>query len=245
MENAQLISLSRQIALQRQMDVVANNLANINTTGFKAEKMLFEEYLMPVARDRDFISSDQQLAFTQDWGTAHDLTEGTIEPTGNPLDVALHGEGFLAVMTPAGERWTRGGSLQIGANGVLVTLDGHPVLGDGGEIKFDPEEGDITIADDGTVSTSAGTKGRLKLVEFADPGSLSREGSGLYAGGAPAAATSTTVAQGVVERSNVSGVLEMSEMVRVTRSYESIASLLQRQDEMRRGAIQRLGDAAA
>lgn len=245
MENAQLIGLSRQIALQRQVDVVANNLANINTTGFKAEQVLFEEYLMPVARDRDFAWSDQPLSFTRDWGAARDLTPGTIAPTGNPLDVALHGDGFLAVMTPAGERWMRGGSLQIGADGVLVTLNGHPVLGDQGEIKFDPEENEINIGSDGTIATTAGLKGRLRLVEFEDPQALSREGGGLYTGGIPAAATATTVAQGFVERSNVSGVLEMSELVRVTRSYESLASLLQRQDEMRRSAIQRLGDATA
>src|SRR5690606_21994036 len=136
-------------------------------------------------------------------------------------------------------------SLQISADGVLVNLDGHPVQGDRGEIRFDPEEGEITIDGDGTIATTAGVKGRLRIVEFDDPQALSHEGSGLYAGGIPAAADNTTIAQGFVERSNVSGVLEMSELVRVTRSYESLASLLQRQDEMRRSAIQRLGDATA
>lgn len=245
MENAQLIGLSRQIALQRQMDVMASNMANINTTGFKAEQMLFEEYLMPVASDNDFAGSDQQLSFTQDWGTVLDLTGGELSPTGNPLDVALDGEGFLTVMTPAGERWTRGGSLQINAEGTLVTLNGHPVLADGREVRFAAEETDIFIADDGTISTSAGAKGRLQIAEFANAQELTREGGGLFVGSTPVAATSTKVIQEAVERSNVSGVLEMAEMVRVTRSYESLASLLQRQDEMRRSAIQRLGDATA
>ena len=245
MENAQLISLSRQIALQRQMDVLANNMANINTAGFKSQQVLFEEYLMPVASDNDFAASDQELSFTQDWGTLLDLTDGGLSPTGNPLDVALNGKGFLTVMTPAGERWSRGGSLQINAQGTLVTVDGHPVLADGREVTFTPEETGILIADDGTISSSAGTKGRLQLVEFANPQELTRQGSGLFAGGTPVPATSTSVIQGSVELSNVSGVAGMAELVRVTRSYESLASLLQRQDEMRRSAIQRLGDATA
>lgn len=245
MENAQLISLSRQIALERQMEVTANNIANVNTTGFKAEKVLFEEYLMPVAEDRDFAGPDQPLSFTQDWGTMHDLTGGAFAQTGNPLDIALRGEGFLTVMTPAGERWTKAGALQIDAEGTLVNLDGYPVLADGGEVQFDPGESEITIAADGTISTGAGAKGRLQIVEFANPQELTREGGSLFAGGTPLPATETRVEQGFIERSNVSGVTEMSEMIRVSRSYQSLASLMQRQDEIRRAAIQRLGGANA
>ena len=245
MENAQLISLSRQVALERQMDVVANNMANINTTGFKAEQILFEEYLMPAASDLDFASPDQSLSYTVDWATMHDLSGGAMLQTGNPLDLALQGEGFLTVMTPAGERWTKSGALQIDADGVLVNLDGYPVLADGGEVQFDPEETGITVAADGTISTDAGAKGRLQIVEFTNPQDLVREGNNLFAGGTPAAATATRVAQGFVERSNVSGVGEMTEMIRVSRAYQSLASLMQRQDELRRTAIQRLGDASA
>lgn len=227
------------------MDVLANNMANINTTGFKAERILFEEYLMPVAEDQSFAGPDQPLSYTQDWGTVHDLSGGGLQQTGNPLDVALQGEGFLTVMTPAGERWTRSGSLQIDADGVLVDIDGHPVLADGGEVRFAPEETGITIAADGTISTDAGPKGRLQIIEFVNPQDLVREGNNLFAGGTPAPATTTRVAQGFVERSNVSGVSEMSQMIRVSRAYQSLASLMQRQDELRRTAIQRLGDATA
>src|SRR5690606_30503416 len=91
-ENAQLISLSRQIALQRQMDVVANNMANINTSGFKAENILFEEYVMPVARNQDFPRLDQPLSYVQDWATLHDLSGGAMVQTGNDLDVGLNGD---------------------------------------------------------------------------------------------------------------------------------------------------------
>lgn len=244
-ENAQLISLSRQIALQRQMDVVANNMANINTTGFKGEQLLFEEFVMPVARNQDFPTLDQPLSYTQDWATVHDLTGGAMVQTGSELDVGLNGEGFFAVQTPGGERWTKAGSFQLSANGTLVDLNGNPVLGEGGPIQFGPDETGILVAADGAISSSAGAKGRLRLVEFATPQQLTREGNNLFAGGTPVAATNTRAMQGFVEKSNVSGVTEMSEMIRVTRAYESAANLAQKQDELRRTAIQRLGDTNA
>ena len=244
-ENAQLIGLSRQIALQRQMDVVANNIANLNTTGFKAEQILFEEYEMPVASDNDFPTLDQPLSYVQDWATLHDLAGGAVTQTGNELDVALNGDGFFAVQTAGGERWTRAGAFQLNNQGTLVDLSGNPVLGDGGPITFGPEEVGITIAADGSIASSAGPKGKLRIVEFDNPQALKREGSNLFSGGEPQTATNTSAMQGHVERSNVSGVTEMAEMIRVQRAYESAASLAQKQDDMRRTAIQRLGDANA
>jgi flagellar basal-body rod protein FlgF len=241
MENAQLISLSRQIALQRQMDVVANNIANLNTTGFKAESILFEEFVMPTARDQNFALPDQPLSFTQDWATMHDMSGGAIVQTGNPLDVALEGDGFLVIDTPAGERWTRAGALQVNAEGVLVNFDGHPVMGDGGEIRFDASETTISIDSTGAISTNAGAKGRLRIVEFADVSALAREGDNLFTGGAPQTATATRVVQGAIEKSNVSGVAEMAEMIRVQRAYQSVAAIMERQDDIQRAAIQKLG----
>jgi flagellar basal-body rod protein FlgF len=245
MENAQLINLSRQIALRHQMDVVANNMANINTTGFKAQAILFEEYISPVARDQDFMSPDQDLSFTQDWATLNDMQPGAIVQTGSQLDVALQGEGFFAVQTPGGERWTRSGAFQLNADGLLVDLSGNPVLGEGGQISFDPTETDITITDDGTVMTASGTKGKLRIVEFDDARVLTREGNNLYSGGEPLPAVETRALQGAVERSNVSGVTEMAEMIRVNRSYQTLAGIMQKQDELRSSAIRRLGDMSA
>ena len=245
MENAQLISLSRQIALQRQMDVVANNLANITTTGFKSENLLFEDYLMPVASDNAYTGSDTLLHYTEDWSTAHDMTGGPIEQTGSPLDVALQGNGFLTVQTPAGPRYTRSGSMQIDSTGNLVDLNGNQVLGEGGAIAFDSSDTDITIATDGSILTNNGTKGKLAIVEFANPQVLAREGNNYYSGPAGTPATDTRVVQGSLERSNVSGVTEMANMIRVQRAYQTIANLMQRQDELRTSAVQRLGDTNA
>jgi flagellar basal-body rod protein FlgF len=241
MENAQLIGLSRQVALQRQMDVVANNMANLNTTGFKAEQLLFEEYLMPVAKDRDFPLLDQRLSFTDDWDTIHDMAPGAVTDTGNPLDVALDGEGFLTVQTAAGERYTKAGSLAIDATGTLVDLQGNPVMSELGPINFTPTDTDVSITADGTIATNDGVKGKLRIVEFADPQAATREGNNLWAGGNPQAATQTRVVQGAIEKSNVSGIAEMTEMIRVQRAYESAASMQEKQDDMRRNAIQTLG----
>lgn len=245
MENAQLISLSRQVALQRQMDVVANNMANINTTGFKNEAMLYEEYKMPVARDRNFAYPDQPLSYTQDWATMHDLSAGAIVQTGNPLDVALQGNGFISVQTPAGERYTRDGSLKIDNTGTLVTSNGMPVLSEGGTVKFGPAETDIAFGQDGSISSSAGNKGRLKIVSFEQPQALKREGDNLFSGEDAIADPTTIVAQGAVERSNVSGVTEMANMIRVNRAYQTLTQMIQRQDELRSKAIQTLGNIQA
>jgi flagellar basal-body rod protein FlgF len=245
MDNAQLVSLSRQIALQRQMDIVANNLANINTTGFKAENILFATAEMPQARDTSFSFADQPLAFTEDWSTIHDLSAGSITPTGDPLDLALSGNGFLVVDTPNGERYTRDGALSLDATGTLVDLDGNPVLGESGPIRFTPAETDISITANGSILTPAGSKGKLRVVEFTDPQQLVREGNNLFSGGEAVPATATTVVQGAIERSNVSGVAGMTEMIRVSRAYQTLANIMEQQDETRRSAIERLGGLSA
>ena len=244
MQNAQLISLSRQIALQRQMDVVANNLANLNTTGFKAESLLFAPYQMPVAADNDF-GSQTQLTYTEDWATTHDMTTGALDQTGNPLDLAVMGNGFLTVQTAAGPRYTRSGSLAINASGTLVDLGGNPVLADGGEVHFDTADTNITILKDGTINTSQGNKGKLSVVEFANPQAMTREGNNLWAGSNPQPATATSVVQGAIEHSNVSGVSEMAQMMRVQRAYQQLADAMQRQDDLRNTAVQKLGSLAA
>ncbi len=242
MENAQLIGLSRQIALRNQLSVVANNVANINTNGYKSQDLLFEEFVMPVASHNDFSFADQPLSYTQDWATINDFSGGAIAQTGNPLDIALQGEGFLAVQTPAGERWTRAGTLKLDNTGLLVDNNGNPVLSEGGQIRFAPNETDIQFNQDGSILTSQGNKGFLRIVEFDNPQVLTREGDNLYSGGEPIAAASTNVIQGAVERSNVSGVIQIAEMIRVNRSYQSMAQLIKRQDELRSQAISVLGN---
>ncbi|HEY8596379.1 MAG TPA: flagellar basal-body rod protein FlgF [Devosiaceae bacterium] len=241
MNNAQLISLSRQVALERQMDVVANNMANVNTAGFKAEQILFGAAQMPAAQAADMPWQDQTIAYTEDWATIHDFRNGTISQTGNPLDIALDGDGFLAVQTPAGERYTRNGVLHLDSQGFLVDANGNQILSTAGPIRFDASETDISIGKDGTVDSSAGNKGQLRIVTFPDNQQLLREGDNLFSGTGAQLATSVKVMQGAVERSNVSGVSEMSELIRVTRAYTTLSKMIEQQNQLSQAAIQQLG----
>jgi flagellar basal-body rod protein FlgF/flagellar basal-body rod protein FlgG len=255
MENTLLIGLSRQMMLQRELDVVANNVANINTTGFKADKSLFEEYLMPVARDEHFVGRDRRVSFVNDRATYRDFVPGPLQPTGNPLDVAIDGDAFLAVQTPAGERYTRDGGLQLNERGQLVTAAGHPVLGTNGPIVFQQTDRDITISPDGTITVLEGTntladaiRGKLRLASFADRQALVKEGANLFAAGPGVTAQADTraqVRQGFIEKSNVNAVAEMSRMIGVTRAYGQVATMLQQQSDLRRSAIERLADVPA
>ena len=255
MENTLLIGLSRQMMLERQMDVVANNVANINTNGYKADRSLFEEYLMPVAHEDNFVGRDRRLSFVEDRATFHDFAGGPTEQTKSPLDVAIDGKAFLVVQTPGGERYTRDGGLQVNPQGQLVTASGSPVLGTNGPITFQQTDHDITISDDGTVTVIEGTnnaadsiRGKLRLVSFAQAQKLLKEGSNLYAAGEGNIArpdTTARVRQGFIERSNVSAVSEMSRMVEVSRAYTQMATLLQQQSELQRSAIEKLADVPA
>jgi flagellar basal-body rod protein FlgF len=254
MENTLLIGLSRQVTLERQMDVVANNVANVNTSGFKADRSLFSEYLMPGAHEDNFVGRDRRLSYVQDRATFHDFSQGASEQTKNPLDVAIDGGGFLVVQTPAGERYTRDGGLQINNQGQLVTASGSPVLGTSGPIVFQPTDHDISIALDGNVTVVEGAgridsvRGKLRLVSFAQAQRLLKEGSNLYSAGEGGAAqpdTTSKVRQGFIEKSNVNSVAEMSRMIEVTRTYTSISALLQQQSDLHKTAIEKLADVPA
>ena len=254
MENTLLVGLSRQMVLERQMDVVANNVANINTNGFKADRSLFEEYLRSPAHEDNFARSDRRVSFVQDRGTFKDFSAGNTELTKNPLDVAIDGKAFLAIQTPAGERYTRDGNLQINNQGQLVTQGGYPVLGTSGPIVFQPTDKEITIAADGNVTVLEGTgrvdsvRGKLRLVSFADAQKLVKEGSNLYSAGPGVAAQpdiTSRVRQGFVEKSNVNSVTEMSRMIEITRTYTQISALLQQQGDLHKSAIDKLAEVPA
>lgn len=242
MENATLVALSRQIALRRNLDVIADNVANITTDGFKRQALNFEEFVMPKARASSFERSDRINTFVADWTTTTDFSNGSIEQSGNPLDVAINGDAFFAVQTPDGERYTRAGNFRIDNTGRLVTADGQPVLGEGGEILFEQNEVGIEIGADGSIASSAGGKGRLRIVAFEDSRALRKAGANLFeTDAAPEIATGVQVMQGAIERSNVSGVVEMTRMINATRSYEQITKVIKDQDELRSRAISRLG----
>ncbi|WP_029030626.1 flagellar basal-body rod protein FlgF [Salinarimonas rosea] len=249
MENTLLIGLSRQVALARELDVIANNMANVNTNGFKARSSRFEEFLEPDASAETFPWPDRKLSFVIDAGSPIDLSDGATEPTGNPLDVAIRGDAFFVVETPAGERYTRNGAFQVDPQGRLVTSDGFPVVGDGGAIQLEPGDTGIVVAGDGTISTDAGQRGRLALVRFDAPQMLSNMGANLFAAVEPAqqaqpAGERARVEQGFIERSNVRAVYEMTRLMEVSRAYTRVASTLSSLTDLQRTAIRTLGEAA-
>jgi flagellar basal-body rod protein FlgF len=251
MENAGLVGLSRQIALQRELDIVANNIANLNTTGYKADNVVFHEHLMPVARANQFRGADRQLSFVQDRATWLDLAQGPVQQTGNPLDIAVSDNAFLTVQTPRGERYTRNGALQINSAGQLVTSEGLQVLGQNGPIVFQPNDRNVAISTDGTISVREGQnttdslRGKLQLASFAQPQRLQKDGTSTYMtppGMQADPAPQARIVQGAIEKSNVHGVTEMTRMIEVTRTYTQLASMLQQQSDMRRAAIEKLAE---
>jgi flagellar basal-body rod protein FlgF len=235
METTAYIALSRQMALRRHMDLIANNIANMTASGFKAEALMYE----PVARAA---GGGQRLAFVQDVGVARDLRAGPLTATGNPLDLAIEGSGYFAIATEQGTRYSRSGQFRLSEFGELVTAAGDRVLDDGGgPLTFPPEAGPITVAADGTVSGAQGVVGRIGLAEFADEQQLRKVGGGLYrADQPPAPAERAHVVQGVLEGSNVQPILELTEMMATVRAYQGVQRLLDTHHELQRRAIERV-----
>jgi flagellar basal-body rod protein FlgF len=226
------------------MDVIANNIANVSTAGFKRESAKFEEYMvtLPVGEGQ---KGSRQVSFVKDAGITRDLSQGSIEHTGGPLDVAINGKGFFVVATPDGERYTRDGHFSLNANGQIVTSDGHAIQGEGGAITVNPTDGEIHIAKDGVVSSvvngALSQLGKIRLAGFADEALMKKEGANLYSTDQGATAAAGTVSQGSLESSNVQPVVEISKMIEVMRAYEATATLAKSQSDLSRQAIAKLG----
>lgn len=243
MENTALIAVSRQGTLRRQMDVIANNIANMNTSGFKGEKMMFREHLVS-SKGGEQVMGDK-LHFVRDIATIRDMSEGPMKTTGNPLDVAIRGKGMLAVETPDGERYTRNGSLQLDPEGNLVTQKGFKVLDNGGQaIQFGPGDSGISIARDGTISSESGTIGKMRVVEFENSNDLQMIAGGLYdSASAPVDAESPEVVQGMVEGSNVEPIIEMARMIEASRAYTGVKQMIDTEDQRIKKMVETYGKA--
>ena len=241
MQNASDIALSGQMAVQRQMEVIANNLANASTPGFKGEEMLFSQYLVRPG------GNSSPLAFVEDSGTARDLRQGPISKTNNPLDLAISGQGYFAVQTPLGARYTRNGHFQLDSQGEIVTTDGYPLISASGQPIVVPQGGGgITVAPDGTVSagqpgtTQQATIGTVQLVDFAVPEAVTPGANGLWVTDQTPQPATATVQQGMLEGSNVQPVVELTRMLSVTRESGMVTSFLTEEDQRRSNAIDKL-----
>lgn len=240
MENASYVGLSYQVALSRQMDVVANNIANLSTAGYRGEREIFEEVLERATNGR-------RISFVQDRGIWRDTREGPITHTGRTFDVALNGNGYFVVDTADGQRYTRDGRFQLGQQGQLLTATGDTVLdARNNPIVVDGADGEITIGQDGSINSQLGQIGRFQLVRFADEQQMQKAGDGLYQTQQPAQpANDVRVVQGAVEGSNVQGVVEVTRMMDISRRYQSTARMIEASHDLMRRSIERLGKVAS
>lgn len=233
MDKSIFVALSGAVLQERRMEVLTDNLANVNTTGFKAQRPLFKDSMTDAFRVRTFGRLDDVVT---------DIGQGPSQMTHRKLDVAIRGEGFFAVETPAGTRYTRDGSFVLDTVGALVTREGHRVMSEDGAITLAGP--DVLIDADGGVHANGAAIGRLKLVSFANPAELRREGNyfvPLPGAGETPAGPDTQVDQGFLEGSNVNAVRAMTTMIEAMRSYETSAKLIQSMDDMTKKAIEEVG----
>ncbi len=245
--------LSGAVAQEKQMQVFANNLANVNTTGFKQDQQGFRGLFAQVSAGAVGPSSNGGLAsailsrpsgptervFAEPHGVRTAFEPGRTRITGNPLDLAIQGNGFFEVKTAEGTRYTRNGMFSLDNQRRLVTNQGQVVMGTKGELKVPP--GTVQINAQGTIQVDGNSIGTIKLVEFPENQMPQKSANGLFAGGRPKVATTTQVQSGHIEESNVNSLSEMVKMIEGMRSYESAQKLIQTLDRMTETAIQDLG----
>lgn len=237
MDTSTYIALSGQTAREHQMEVLANNIANLSTPGFKAEKMMFQEYLSKPADGSD------PSSYVVSQGNARDMGQGPLTHTSNPLDIALNGPGFLTVTTPSGDQYTRNGHLQIDTQGELVTSAGFVVQGEGGSpIVIPSGAASITIGKDGTVATDKQTIGKIGVVNFDNPQQLAETQGGLYTTKQIAEpVTTTSVEQGTIEEANIQPVVEMTKLMATAHEITTAKSFADGEHTRIKNAIDRLG----
>ena len=243
MDTPAYIVLSRLAAQHRATDVLAANIANAGTPGFKASQTLFASHM---SRQSGAASppGGAELAFTQDRATWRDLAPGSLQHTGNPLDMALSGDGFFAVQTERGERYTRAGHFTLSPDSQVVDPAGNPVLGEGGQpLTLPPGDVRLEVKGDGSVSSESGPIGRLRVVRFEDPQRLMAEGARLMAapeGVEALPAPSPGVVQGAVEESNVSPVAELTRLTASLREFQFAAQFIEKEGERLGTAVDRI-----
>jgi flagellar basal-body rod protein FlgF len=240
MDNTLLITLSAQNALRRQMDVAANNMANVTTAGFKSESVLFEPVMR---RPASIAERPKTVEFVRDYTIARDFRPGALQRSDNPLDFALTGDGFFTVGTPQGPAYTRDGRFQLDPQGRLVTRDGRPVLDVAGqEIALDLTAGEPLVGRDGAITQNGAQTGQMGIATFQRPGALDKVGDNLWRATIeqPTQAANADVVQGMTEGSNVVAVAELTRIMEISRAFESASRLQRQAEDLRSRSIERL-----
>ena len=232
MEASGYTTLNRQSGLLREMQTIANNIANSSTTGFRQEGVIFSEYVVGTEEGPSISMATGRIGNTS-------FLQGSLTETGSMLDIAIDGDGFFLIETPAGERLTRSGHFSLSAEGDLVTADGFPVLDIGGAPIFvPPGDGSLLISKDGTISRSGALLGQIGLFEAADPLRLEREGGVSFRSeGDVEPIENPRMRQGFLESSNVDPVLQVARMIEVQRAYEMGQSFLDAENQRMRDAL--------
>jgi flagellar basal-body rod protein FlgF len=231
------VALTRASGLARELQSVANNIANLSTTGYRREGVVFAEYVDALPVEGGSVSMGEAR------GRYTDELQGALVETGGRLDFAIEGEGYFTVLTPQGERLTRAGAFTRNADGVIVNLDGHALLDEGGgEIIVPFEAQTIGMAADGTLSVDGEPVARVGLAAVEYPTKLFREAGVLFRADVETVPVENgRIVQGFLEQSNVSPVAEMARMVEVQRAYEFGQKLLDQEDERIRLVVRVLG----
>ncbi|HKR88429.1 MAG TPA: flagellar basal-body rod protein FlgF [Phenylobacterium sp.] len=244
MDNALYVGLSRQMVLRRQLDIVANNIANADTSGFKVEELL--QKTNP-AEPAYTLQGPRPVKFVGEDGVIRDFGQGSLRRTDAPLDLAIEGKGFFQVQSPSGPLYTRDGAFQLNDNGVLVTAGGYPVMDDGGgSITLDPQLGQVSISQDGTITQGSTRVGKLAAVNFQTLATLQKTGDNLYRNTSnqqPTPVEGAKIRQGMLEGSNVNSILEISKMIEISRAYEQMAKIMDSNSELSKSAVARMGKA--
>ncbi|MFC0407520.1 flagellar hook-basal body complex protein [Roseomonas elaeocarpi] len=241
MDNAGYIALSRLAAQARATEVLANNMANADTPGFQAVRPIFASF-MDRQHDVDAPASGQSMAMSWDRATWRDEAAGPIQTTGNPLDVAISGEGFFALQTPKGERYTRAGRFTLGQDGTVMDADGNALMGTtGAPLQVGVGDTRLTISGEGVLSSENGEIGRIRVVRFADGQKPRAEGDRLLSTeDPPEEMARPALVQGAVEGSNVKPILEMTRLTDTQREFEFAAQFVEREDQRIRDAVDRI-----
>jgi flagellar basal-body rod protein FlgF len=243
MDNTLYVGLSQQMVLQRQMDIVANNIANADTNGFKFESLMTKEVPGPPASTSQ---GPRPVKFVGATGVARDFSQGGLRRTDAPFDLALEGQGFFKVTTKAGDRYTRDGHFRTDDSGRITTQKGDVVADEGGgEITIDnTKKGEITISPDGVVSQGTERIGKVGVFKFDSLSALEKTGDNLYqnASNQPAnAAPDVKIRQGMLENSNVNPIAQITKMIEVSRAYESVTQMISAEADLSRNSVARLG----
>ena len=241
MENPTYIALSRLMSQQRAMDVVANNIANADTPGYKTQHVQFSDWLLRTG-EQPSLGGESTVAFTQDRATWRDSSPGSLTHTGEPLDLALESGGYFQVQTGNGIRLTRAGRFAIQSDGTIGDSAGNPLLDDAGSpIHVGANDRQITVSADGTIETENGRLGKIGIVAASDENQLAPEGSHLFRADAPTSPMGQPrIVQGALESSNVQPITEMTRMMQMEREFQFMTQFVQGESDRQQSAVDTL-----